>query len=898
MASRQELEIILKMKADLDAGLGQAIKGLRSLETETKRVADNSAASLKRLDTAFTAFGNVLTAGAIIKGFDMVLKAQGESEAAINKLNIALANQGRYSADISTSLVEYAAALQQVSTYDDETILGAEALLASFGMTEEQIKRSTKAALDYAAATGTDLESAVQLLGKAFAGNVTALQKQGFAFGEGMTAAQKYESALGQLELRYGGQALAATQTYQGQMAQLKNAFNDVEEAAGKLAGQLLDVGGAGGGMKSVLEGVANFFGRDLVIALSEARARVLEFFAGIADKMGQIGKLAGDHPLITRILGGDPKDLAKQGQLMTDFANGLKQQAAQLRDEGDKAAASFGKLATVVNAGQVAITAQERAEIAERSKLRQKAAEEQKKLSDAIFRFQIESAKEGTKRTTEFWKEQERLAGAYGQAILAQLQERDKAEEAELAAAKDRSERRAEYQEGFFRAAQKWAQIQHQANIEATQDFGDLGNAIASLGDALGSAFLSGLGSAISLFSQISVQAQNATTAMQKATVLVGAAASAYKSGSILSGVGAGAAAGAMFGPWGAAIGAVAGGLLGLAGKLGIFGNKAVMETNKARDAFFKAKGGFEAFSQQMAKVSSEDWAKKIFNAKTVEDFNAVVAEAQALLDNQSKAQEALNAAVEKYGFTVDELGPKWAQQKLDEQAGSLLQDYELLIAAGVDYNAIISRMGPAFLEYVNAAVASGASIPEAMRPAMQAMLDAGTLIHENGDAFTQAELDGLSFTQTMTEQFKTLIDSIADLVAALTGIPNVDRTVTVNTQHTDSGGPPSDHGGQQRPAEFARGGIVLPFRRAAAGVVTGGPTRVLMGEAGPEVAAPVAALFGQLADTIAAKVAGGGAAAPVIHVYVGGREVAATVVQEINSGRGGQVKTARVGR
>ena len=58
--------------------------------------------------------------------------------------------------------------------------------------------------------------------------------------------------------------------------------------------------------------------------------------------------------------------------------------------------------------------------------------------------------------------------------------------------------------------------------------------------------------------------------------------------------------------------------------------------------------------------------------------------------------------------------------------------------------------------------------------------------------------------------------------------------------------------------------GDIVLPIdmlafgRVATRGVVVGGPTTVLMGEAGADVSCPVSALFGPLGDQIAARVRG----------------------------------------
>ena len=334
--------------------------------------------------------------------------------------------------------------------------------------------------------------------------------------------------------------------------------------------------------------------------------------------------------------------------------------------------------------------------------------------------------------------------------------------------------------------------------------------------------------------------------------------------------------------------IGSAIGGVVGALSALGVGGNKVTMHVNDMRDAFFKAHGGFAAFSQSLVGLTNQDLTKKIFDAKTVESFNAAVAEAMNLLDTQKRAQEDLNAAVEKYGFTIEELGPKFAQQKLDEQAGQLLKDFELLSAAGVDVNAIIARMGPSLVEFVNTSIAAGATIPEAMRPMVDQLIQSGQLLDENGNAFASAEEAGITFAQSLTESMQSVIEEIRNLVAALTGIPR-NVTTTLTTHHEDTyggggggGGEPGENGG------MARGGIVLPFiPRAARGIVSARPggSPVLVGEGGQaELVAPVAALADRIGRAAAAAAGGGGPR--ILQVVLDGRVVAESVERQAKAG------------
>jgi phenylpyruvate tautomerase PptA (4-oxalocrotonate tautomerase family) len=153
--------------------------------------------------------------------------------------------------------------------------------------------------------------------------------------------------------------------------------------------------------------------------------------------------------------------------------------------------------------------------------------------------------------------------------------------------------------------------------------------------------------------------------------------------------------------------------------------------------------------------------------------------------LDINAEAHQKLNEAIERYGFSLEELGPALQKQELDKQAMQLYEDWMLLNAAGIDHAAIIERMGPAINEYVQRAVASGQEIPIAMKPIIDDMIAQGKLLDENGNAYGSAEEAGITYAKTMSQMFQELIDKVSDLVNAILGIPN--KTVTVNVAKND---------------------------------------------------------------------------------------------------------------
>lgn len=305
--------------------------------------------------------------------------------------------------------------------------------------------------------------------------------------------------------------------------------------------------------------------------------------------------------------------------------------------------------------------------------------------------------------------------------------------------------------------------------------------------------------------------------------------------------------------GSLGKALGSLAGPLGALGGSLlgGLFDKvfqKEEMKVNDMRDAFFDAHGGWAALQKQLASLSNQDLVKKIFDAKTVEQFNAAVREAEGLLGLQSEAQQKLQEAIDKYGFSIDELGPKFQQQKLDEMAGALLQDYKLLTASGIEQNTVLAKMGPAFQDYVNTALKAGAALPETMRPIIEQLIQSGQLLDENGNAFTSLEQSGISFTQTLSEGLQSLISKIDELVRALTGAGSAAGRISI----PNGGSLGNGKGLEEQPRSFAGGsGGFQNFGSGTPAVLHGVEAVIRPGDlrsiGGPNVTyAPVITVYG----------------------------------------------------
>tara|TARA_R100000808_G_scaffold23307_1_gene51583 strand:+ start:5904 stop:7550 length:1647 start_codon:yes stop_codon:yes gene_type:complete len=177
---------------------------------------------------AALAAGGFFGAGMLLSGMKNAIDLAGKQELAEKKLEASLGHT-------STALLEQARALQQVTTFGDEAIIEAQALIAAFVDDEEAVKAATAATLDLAAAKGMDLTAAADLVSKTLGSSTNALSRYGIQVEGAVGSTDRLNSLTGNLADVFGGQASAQAETMSGKIAQMKNALGDAAEAFGEL---------------------------------------------------------------------------------------------------------------------------------------------------------------------------------------------------------------------------------------------------------------------------------------------------------------------------------------------------------------------------------------------------------------------------------------------------------------------------------------------------------------------------------------------------------------------------------------------------------------------------------------------------------------------------------------
>jgi hypothetical protein len=220
--------LTLKLLADVD----NFNKNLKGADKGVQTFGDKVSAFGKKAGLAFAAAG---AAAAIYAG--KLLKDGVQAAIADEKANALLANTLRNVAGATDETIEKTLAYTRATELatgvtEDELRPSLNRLTIATGDVQKAIALQTLA-LDVSAGSGKSLESVTQALAKAQEGNTASLVR----LGVGLTAAQlktmSMDDVTKSLANTFEGAAATSADTYQGKMARLGLAFEDVRDTVG-----------------------------------------------------------------------------------------------------------------------------------------------------------------------------------------------------------------------------------------------------------------------------------------------------------------------------------------------------------------------------------------------------------------------------------------------------------------------------------------------------------------------------------------------------------------------------------------------------------------------------------------------------------------------------------------
>lgn len=167
------------------------------------------------------------------------IQAAKEQEIAETKLQLAFKGSGLATKQQVEELEKYAVALQKVTTFGDEEIINAEAMLATFQLTAEQIKKATPRVLDMARGISklsgrqADLQQIAIAVGKGLTGQVGILSKYGVVISDAAKSSGDFNMILGEMDKNFKDMSIAQM-NFTDQSVVMSKTWSDFTQSLGE----------------------------------------------------------------------------------------------------------------------------------------------------------------------------------------------------------------------------------------------------------------------------------------------------------------------------------------------------------------------------------------------------------------------------------------------------------------------------------------------------------------------------------------------------------------------------------------------------------------------------------------------------------------------------------------
>ena len=308
-AAQKQLEqftaAVTKLMGNLNQSIDNGIsKPLDNVAKNSKKSTDQISSFFSNIKVAAAAAFAVFAGKEVIGFFSDAIKEGAEADKVLEKFNFTLATTGEYSLEASKSLQEYAASIQESTTFTDDAVLSALTLAKTFGLTNDAAKNLVGVAVNLAAVQGTDLATATDKLLQSLNGQGRALKDLGPEFANLTTEQNKAGEAVRLADKRLTDAAKTLTGTFAGASTQASNAFGEFQETVGKIITNSPDVIKAISALAKIFNIFAESVSKNekgfsqfltiLVTGMAEAADFIVNGIAIISTGFLELGKVIG----------------------------------------------------------------------------------------------------------------------------------------------------------------------------------------------------------------------------------------------------------------------------------------------------------------------------------------------------------------------------------------------------------------------------------------------------------------------------------------------------------------------------------------------------------------------------------------------------------------------------
>lgn len=349
-------------------------KGLEKGITDSKKQIGELGTSAGGLGNAFAKMRDVMLGPvAVMKELGQAayeaMQQFADAELSAVRLGKAVENNPLMSGGAADRLADFSDELQKTTLFEGDATKAIVSNLAAMGMSEDQIKKLVKVAMDYASATGDSLDSAVTKLNATLQGSAGQLGRQNAAIRSLTEEELKNGKAIDILAKQYEGFAEKVGTTTTGRLTILKAKWGDFIEGIGESIATTfvsLDalmsgdkVTGLAMTLKSYQDAVTGAaLGTSAVISKTMILGRSVEENAALFKKMAVEAKASlSDMASYYEMAKGKTDPASKAIILAFKDAAATAAAMKSASDSAGKAVAELGKKATTTAAAVAEIT-------------------------------------------------------------------------------------------------------------------------------------------------------------------------------------------------------------------------------------------------------------------------------------------------------------------------------------------------------------------------------------------------------------------------------------------------------------------------------------------------------------------------------------------------------------
>ncbi len=151
-----------------------------------------------------------------------------------------------------------------------------------------------------------------------------------------------------------------------------------------------------------------------------------------------------------------------------------------------------------------------------------------------------------------------------------------------------------------------------------------------------------------------------------------------------------------------------------------------------------------------------------------------------QGLLGTAKPTFDQMISDAQQFGVSLDALGPAFQQAKVSEQADKIVQVFGELKDNGADVGGVLQGMSKKIADLVSEALKYGSTLPTALQPLVQNLLDTGQLVDSTGKKITDvSQLKFADQGDPLADGMNKLQQTLQNLIDVLTNkLPNAAQT------------------------------------------------------------------------------------------------------------------------